>query len=55
MTALRWATSLLGALCLVCLFFAPRGLGSTVVAALFFICFVTVGWTVGAFSREVDR
>jgi uncharacterized membrane protein len=55
MAALRWMAFLIGIECLVCLFFTPSGPWSTALAVLFFICFVTVSWTVGAFSSTDSR
>ncbi len=52
MTLIRWTAFLIGAECLVCLLFAPRGLWSTVLAFLFLICFSVFGWSVGAFSSD---
>lgn len=43
MVTLRWAAFLIGAECLVCLFFTRNGVWSTVLAVTFLICFFIVG------------
>lgn len=50
-----WVAVLLAVECLVVLFFIPRGVASTVIAALFFICFAVVCWIVGAMTKEATR
>lgn len=56
MIALRWVSFLLAAECLVALVFTPRGVGSMVLASLFFLFFLIVCWSLGAFSdiRKAD-
>lgn len=55
MITVLWVAMLLGIESLVCLFFAPRGLWSTVLAALFLICFALVCWSVHKLSLTDSR
>lgn len=43
MTTLRWAAFLIGAESLICLLFTRNGVWSTILAALFLLCFLIVG------------
>lgn len=45
MILVRFAAFLLAVECLVVLFFIPRGVGSTVAAAMFFLFFLILCWT----------
>lgn len=51
MTTVRWVSFLLAAECLVALFFTPNGVGSMILAALFFLFFLILCWSLGAFDR----
>lgn len=51
MATVRWVAFLLAAECVVCLWFVPRGVWSAILAALFFLFFVTYCWSLGAFDQ----
>lgn len=55
MIVLRWFAFLIGAECLVVLALIPRGVGSMLIAALFFICFLIFCWTIGAFAGDSNN
>lgn len=55
MTTVRWVSFLLAAECLVALFFTPNGVGSMILAALFFLFFLILCWSVGAFAGGSDN
>ncbi|CAN7515084.1 hypothetical protein LJR042_003511 [Microbacterium maritypicum] len=55
MVALRWASFLLAAECLVCLFIAERGIGSAILAALFFVLFLLFCWTLRSRSTTTRK
>ena len=48
MVTLRWASFLLAAECLVCLFVAERGQGSVILAGAFFLLLLIFCWTLRA-------
>lgn len=52
MITVRWVSFLLAAECLIALLFVPRGIGSMILAALFFILFLILCWSLGAFDRQ---
>lgn len=52
MILLRWVAILWAVICLVALFFAPHGLPSTLLAAVFAALFLFICWTFGAFARS---
>ncbi len=54
MVALRWMLFLLAAECLAALFLLPRGEGTAVLAALFFILFIALCATFGAFTPHTE-
>lgn len=57
MSVLRWAAFVLAAVCLGGLWVTPVGAASMVLAVLFFLFFLILCWTFGAFSdsRKVSR
>lgn len=52
MIIIRWIAYVIGAECLIVLTLIPRSIGTALIAVLFFICFITVCWTFGAFARS---
>lgn len=52
MILLRWVAILWAVICLVALFFAPHGLPSTLLVAVFATLFLFICWTFGAFARS---
>lgn len=55
MVALRWASFLLAVECLVCLFITERGIGSAILAAVFFILFLLFCWTLRSRSTSTRK
>lgn len=55
MIALQLASFFLAVECLVCLFFAPRGLGSTLLAVAFFAFLLIFCWTCNVTERAGHR
>lgn len=55
MTTIRWVSFFLAALCITCLLFVERGVWSMILAALFFIFFLILCWSVGAFAGGSDN
>lgn len=54
MITIRWAAILLATVTLVALTITPRGVATAILAGFFFICFIAVGWSFGAFNTEDD-
>jgi hypothetical protein len=54
MITIRYAAMVLGTITLVALRFTPRSTASVVLAIFFFICFVVLCWTLGAFTKTTD-
>lgn len=52
MITIRWVSYTLATVCWVALICTPRSPASVLLAGLFFICFVVVSWTYGAFERN---
>ena len=54
MIILRWAAILWSLIILGVLYFLPRGLASTILAAIFLLLFLFIVWTFGAFAPADD-
>lgn len=55
MITIRWIAYVLGVECLIVLALVPRGIGTALVAVLFFLCFITICWTLGAFAQNSNN
>lgn len=54
MIPIRYAAMVLGTITLVALRLTPRSTATVVLAIFFFICFVVLCWTLGAFTKTTD-
>jgi len=48
----RWLSFLLAVECLIALWFTPQGVGAMILAVLFFLFFLILCWSLGAFARQ---